>query len=70
MIREADLERLRIKYPILDEFRMVVPSSNEKVIAPLHASVALYEDAFEAGVRFPLHPFIWDILDFYRVAPT
>lgn len=70
VIQEADLDRLRIMYTIPDEFRMIVLGSNERVIAPPPDCVAFYEDAFEMGVRFPLHQFIRDILDFYQVAPT
>lgn len=70
IIQEADLDRLKIKYAILEEFGMVVPGSNERVIASPPGSVTFYEDIFEAGIKFLLHQFIWDILDFYQVPLT
>ncbi|GFP86531.1 hypothetical protein PHJA_000796900 [Phtheirospermum japonicum] len=35
-----------------------------------HFSLCLYEDMFRAEVRFPLHPSICEILNFYNVCPA
>lgn len=70
MIQKVDLNRLRSTYAIPDEFRMIVPSSKDRVVSPSPRCVAFYKNAFEMGIRFPLHSFITNILDFYIITPT
>lgn len=70
MIQEADLNRLRTTYAIHDEFRMIVLDPEDRVVSPTPGCVAFYKDTFEAGLRFPLHHFITNILDFYTVTLT
>lgn len=65
-IREADFRRLKDKYFIPDSIRLTVPSPNEWILSLSFRCVAFYEDAFDAGVWFPLHPFIRNVLDFYN----
>lgn len=70
MTQEVDFNRLRSAYAVPDDFRMIVPSLEERVVSPPFRCVAFYEDTFKASIRFPLHPFILNLLDFYTVTPT
>lgn len=65
-----DLERLRIIFIVPKEIKLIVPSLEDNVMFSPPGCVTFYEDAFDARIRFPLHPFIKNILDFYMVTPT
>lgn len=68
-IRKAELRKLKDKYSVLDNIRMTVPSLDDRILSPRSRCIAFYEDGFDAGVRFLLHPFIKNVLDFYKVTP-
>lgn len=57
MTQKAGLDKPRTMYDISNEFRMIVPGLNDRVVSPSPECIDFYEDAFEAGIRFPLHPF-------------
>lgn len=69
-IYEVDLERLMIKYSVLDNFGMTIRGLDNMIVSPPSRCIAFYEDTFKAGVRFSLYLFITNILDFYAVTPT
>lgn len=58
MIQEMDLDSIRVKYDVPDEFKMTAPSPDDKVVFPSSWCITFYEDIFEAGIRFPLRPLI------------
>lgn len=69
-IQEADIDRLRSMYSILDDFKLTFPQLDDIVVFPSPRCIAFYDDVFNTGMRFPLHPFIINILDFYTLTPT
>ncbi|GFP97044.1 hypothetical protein PHJA_001848500 [Phtheirospermum japonicum] len=66
-----DVERFKSLsyFPTHWECYVPGPEDGGLSMAP-HFSLCLYEDMFRAGVRFPLHPSICEILDFYNVCPA
>ena len=61
-IDQEDINRIRMRYQI--------PDPNERAGCPkFKGDVAFYEVDFQAGVRFPLQPFVRDLLDFLSLAP-
>lgn len=67
-IKEQDLRRLREKYSILDDIRLIVLGPDELVLSPPSGYITFYEDAFDV-VQFLLHPFIRNILEHYKITP-
>ncbi|GFP89550.1 hypothetical protein PHJA_001098600 [Phtheirospermum japonicum] len=66
-----DVERFKSLsyFPTHWECYVPGPEDGGLSMAP-HFSLCLYEDMFRAGVRFPLHPSICEILNFYNVCPA
>jgi hypothetical protein len=61
-IDQEDINRIRMRYQI--------PDLDERACCPkFERDVAFYEVDFQAGVRFPLQPFVRDLLDFLSLAP-
>ncbi|GFY87962.1 hypothetical protein Acr_05g0016010 [Actinidia rufa] len=54
----------------LRDLRVRLPDEGEIITSTCPGEVAFYEAAFPAGLRFPLHPTIRLILQFYNICPT
>ena len=39
-------------------------------VVPIHKIICFFEVAFENGLRFPLHPFIKNVLQHFNVCPS
>ncbi|PSS36174.1 Collagen alpha-1(VII) chain like [Actinidia chinensis var. chinensis] len=67
---QGDLDCLRetCSFPIGVQTR--IPGKGEMVLSASSDEVAFYEAAFPAGLRFPVHPTIRQILDFYSICPA
>ena len=57
----------RFQFP--DETRARLPRKGEKAYAFTHGEVCFYEAAFLCGIRFPVHPFIMELLNHLNIAP-
>ena len=65
---EESLGRIRSRYQVPEDVVLRIPNSDEQACS--HAEdVALYESTLTAGLRFPVQPFIRELLDFLSLAP-
>ncbi|GFY96664.1 hypothetical protein Acr_11g0009700 [Actinidia rufa] len=67
---QGDLDRLRetCSFPMGVQTR--IPGKGKTVLSASTGEVAFYEVAFPAGLRFPVHPTIKRILNFYGICPA
>jgi hypothetical protein len=57
-------------YQIPDDVVLRIPDPDKRACCPkFEGDVAFYEVDFQAGVCFPLQPFVRDLLDFLSLAP-
>jgi hypothetical protein len=62
------IKRIRSRYQIPGDVVLRIPNLDEWACS--HAEdVAFYESALTAGLRFPIQPFIRELLDFLSLAP-
>ena len=59
--------RDRLQFP--EETRARLLRKGEKACAFAHGEVCFYEAAFTCSLRFPVHPFIMELLDHLHIAP-
>ena len=69
-VNEPLLEGLRERYCIPGDHTLGIPEPGQRAYDPIPKGFALSLDALEAGLRFPLHPFIVSCLSFWRVSPS
>ena len=69
-IIEDDLGRFRSQFFISSAFQLEVLGQDNCVLNAPKGQVALYEESLQAGLDLPLHPFVSNILDFYKILPT
>lgn len=67
---EAEVLRMCEKYHLLSAFHVHAPRQKDRVNSYPADRMAVYEEFFRAGLRFHFHPFLVNILDFYRVVLT
>ncbi|GFY80953.1 hypothetical protein Acr_01g0007620 [Actinidia rufa] len=67
---EADLDNLGTTYSFPPGVRLRIPGDGETILSARQGEVAFYEAAFLAGLRFPIHPTIRDILIHYQICPA
>ncbi|GFZ06763.1 hypothetical protein Acr_18g0009330 [Actinidia rufa] len=65
-----DLNALRDTYYFPPGVRIRLPDEGETITSTRPSEVAFYETAFPAGLRFPFHPTIRLILQFYNICPA
>ncbi|GFZ09079.1 hypothetical protein Acr_20g0008870 [Actinidia rufa] len=65
-----ELDALRETYSFPSRVRVRLPEEGETITSTRPDEVAFYEAAFFAGLRFPIHPTIRLILQFYNICPT
>uniref|UniRef100_A0A2N9HR96 Transposase (putative) gypsy type domain-containing protein n=1 Tax=Fagus sylvatica TaxID=28930 RepID=A0A2N9HR96_FAGSY len=69
-IRQDDIDRIRRRYQIPDDVVLRIPDPNERACCPKYeGDVAFYEADLRAGLRFPIQPFVRELLDFLSLAP-
>lgn len=61
--------RFRDRFQFPDETRARLPRKGEKAYTFARGEVCFYEVAFSCGLRFPVHPFIMELLDHLHIAP-
>lgn len=69
-ITNEDLGRIRRKYGVPPEIVLTLPRPEHRVSQRLEDGVFFYEDSLKAGLRFPLHPLVKEIMRFYNICPT
>jgi hypothetical protein len=69
-INQDDVDRIRCRYQIPDDVVLRIPDSDERACCPKYeGDVAFYEADLRAGLRFPMQPFMRDLLDYLSLAP-
>uniref|UniRef100_A0A2N9H0P4 Transposase (putative) gypsy type domain-containing protein n=1 Tax=Fagus sylvatica TaxID=28930 RepID=A0A2N9H0P4_FAGSY len=68
--RDEDIDKIRRRYQIPDDVVLRIPDSDERACCPKYeGDVAFYEADLRAGLRFPVQPFVRELLDFLSLAP-
>ncbi|GFS30801.1 hypothetical protein Acr_00g0014170 [Actinidia rufa] len=70
VMSQADLDNLGTTYSFPPGVRLRIPGDGETILSARQGEVAFYEVAFLAGLRFPIHPTIRDILIHYQICPA
>ena len=69
-IDQDDIDRIRRRYQIPDDVVLRIPDSNERACCPKYeGDVVFYEADFRADLRFPIPPFVRELLDYLSLAP-
>uniref|UniRef100_A0A2N9HUR2 Uncharacterized protein n=1 Tax=Fagus sylvatica TaxID=28930 RepID=A0A2N9HUR2_FAGSY len=69
-VTQDDIDRIRRRYQIPDDVVLRIPDSDERACCPKYmGDVAFYEVDLKAGLRFPMQPFVRELLDFLGLAP-
>uniref|UniRef100_A0A2N9FMS3 Transposase (putative) gypsy type domain-containing protein n=2 Tax=Fagus sylvatica TaxID=28930 RepID=A0A2N9FMS3_FAGSY len=69
-VTQDDIDRIRRRYQIPDDVVLRIPDSDERACCPKYVGdVAFYEADLKAGLRFPMQPFVRELLDFLGLAP-
>ena len=55
------------RWGLLDEYDVIKPRLYDTIRYPPPGCIALYDPAFKLGLRFPLHPFVKEVLDFLDI---
>ncbi|GFY86077.1 hypothetical protein Acr_04g0008150 [Actinidia rufa] len=70
VMSQADLDNLGTTYSFPQGVRLRIPGDGETILSARQGEVAFYEAAFLAGLRFPIHPTIREILIHYQICPA
>ena len=57
------------RYQILDDVVLRILNPNERACSSKYDDVAFYEADFNAGLRFPMQPFMRELLDCLCLSP-
>ena len=63
------LSRFSQRFQFPARVRVHLPQPEERACHFSPGEVCFYEAAFLSGLRFPIHPFIMEILNHFRIAP-
>jgi hypothetical protein len=63
------LEKYRHRYQIHEDVVLRIPDPNEIACSSKYGDVAFYEADFREGLRFPMQPFIRELLDRLNLLP-
>lgn len=64
---EVEISWLWDYYKFPDNFHVHAPRLEDRVTSSSVDRLAVYEEFLRVGLRFPLHPFIANVLDLYLV---
>ena len=67
-LKEGTFSRFMDMFQFLEETRAHLPRKGEKSCAFAHGGVCFYETVFLCGLRFPVHPFIMELLHYLNRA--
>ena len=68
-LNEENHSRFRYRFQFPEETRIHLPRLSEKSCAFAHGEVCFYEAVFLCDLRFPVHPFIMELLHYLNSAP-
>ena len=68
-LKESYLKGYRKRFQFLKGTSIKLPHLSEKACNFTHGEVCFYETDFLCGLRFPVHPFIMQVLDELQIAP-
>ena len=63
------LGRFKDRFQFLERVRVHLPSEEDWACHFFPEEVCFYESAFVCGLRFPVHPFLMELLDHFGIAP-
>ena len=63
------LSRFKGRFQFPDRVRVCLPYEEEQACHFFLGEVCFYEAAFLCGLRFPIHPFIMELLGHFGIAP-
>ena len=63
------LSRFRDRFQFPERVRIRLPHEEERTCHFLPGEVCFYEAAFQCSLRFPVHPFIIELLNHFNIAP-
>lgn len=69
-LEEKYIRSFRMHFQLLDETKIHLPCYDEKACAFAHGHVCFYEVDFHCGLCFPIHSFIHELLDYFKIAPS
>ena len=69
IVDEEGLKKIRDRYQIPDDVVLRILNPDERACSSKYDDVAFYEIDFNAGLRFPLQPFMRKLLDRLRLSP-
>ncbi|GAB2281304.1 hypothetical protein Dimus_039458 [Dionaea muscipula] len=71
LLNENDLEHAKIAFPEAPRVKYFLPDCDELVIIfRRRQSLAVHLDHFKNGLRFPLHPFVVEVIRAYGMIPS
>ena len=68
-LNEDTFLRFRDRFQFPKETRVRLPRKGDKSCAFAHEEVCFYEAAFLCGLKFPVHPFIMELLHYLNIVP-
>ena len=68
-LKREVFDKFRDRFQFPDETRAHLPWKGEKACAFSHGEVCFYEAAFLCSLKFPVHPFILELLHYLNLAP-
>ena len=63
------MRSFRKRFQITDETKICLPRHGKKACAFTHGHMCFYEADFLCGLCFPIHLFIHELLDYFKIAP-
>ena len=67
---DADtLSRFKDRFQFPERVKVCLPSKGERACNLFPGEVCFYESSFSCGLRFPVHPFLMELLDYFGIAP-
>ena len=62
VLKEKHIRRFRKRFQFPERTIVCLPCPNEKACAFAHNEMCFYEASFLCGFRFPIHPFVMELL--------
>ena len=63
------LSRFRDRFQFPERVQIPLPGREERACHFLPGEVCFYEATFQCGLRFPVHPFIMELLNHFNITP-
>ena len=64
---DSERRSMARRWGLLDGYDIIKPGLYDTVRYPHPGCIAVYDKAFELGMRFPLHPFAREVLEFLNI---